>query len=100
MCGCLLRPLLAAAAAERAAPVESAAFRLSPRLVVAVVPLLTEVTAVVSAVVLVLLIAVMAAASVAGLAAAATPSVVVFEAALVSVNNVNHLIKTECYNLI
>jgi hypothetical protein len=91
---------LAAAAAVRAASVETATFWLSPRCVVAVISLLTVAAVAVSAVVLVLLIAVMAAASVAGLAAAATPSVVVFEAALVSVNNVNHLIKTECYNLI
>jgi hypothetical protein len=77
---------LAAAAAVRAASVEAATFRLSPRWVVAVISLLTVAAVAVSAVVLVLLIAVMAAASVAGLAAAATPSVVVFEAALVFVS--------------
>ncbi len=82
LCGCLLRPLLAAAAAERAAPVESAAFRLSPRLVVAVVPLLTEVAAVESAFVLVLVVA---AAPGAELATPATPSVVVVESALIAV---------------
>ena len=76
---------LAAAAAVRAASVETATFWLSPRCVVAVVSLLAVAALAVSAVVLLLLIAVMAAASVAGLAAAATPSVVVFEAALVSV---------------
>ena len=64
---------------------EAAPSWLSPRCVVAVVSLLAVAAVAVSAVVLVLLIAVMAAASVAGLAAAATPSVVVFEAALVSV---------------
>ncbi len=77
---------LAAAAAVRAASVEAASFWLSPRWVVAVISLLTVAAVAVTAVVLVLLIAVMAAASVSGLAAAATPSVVVFEAALISVS--------------
>jgi hypothetical protein len=83
LCGWLLKPLLAAAAAVRAAPLESAASRLSSRWVVAVVPLLTILaTPIVATFVLVL---VMAAAPVAEMAAAATPSVVVFEAALVAV---------------
>ena len=76
---------LAAAAAVRAASVEAAPSWLSPRCVVAVVSLLAVAAVAVSAVVLLLLIAVMAAASVAELAAAATPSVVVFKSALVSV---------------
>ncbi len=76
---------LAAAAAVRAAPVEAAPSWLSPRCVVAVISLLGVAAVAVSAVVMLLLIAVMAAASVAELAAAATPSVVVFKAALVSV---------------
>jgi hypothetical protein len=75
---------LAAAAAVRAASVEAAPSWLSPRCIVAVVSLLAVAAVAVSAVGLLLLIAVTAAASVAELAAAATPSVVVFEAAKLS----------------
>ncbi len=86
LCVWILAPRLAAAAAVRAVPVESSAFRLSPVLVVEVISLLTVGAATVSAFVLVLVIAVKAAASVARLAAAAaTPSVVVFKTALMTV---------------
>ena len=68
-----------------AASVEAAPSRLSPRCVVAVFSLLSVATVAVSAVGLLLLISMAAAASVAELAAAATHSVMVFEAALIAV---------------
>ncbi len=69
-----------------AASVEAAPSRLSPRCVVAVVSLLSVATVAVTAVGLLLLISMTAAASVAELATAATHSVGVFEAALISVS--------------
>ncbi len=76
---------LAAAAAVRAASVEAAPSWLSPRCVVAVVSLLSVAAVAVSTVGLLLLISMTAAASDAELAAASAHSVVVFEAALISV---------------
>jgi hypothetical protein len=76
---------LAAAAAVRAASVEASPSWLSPRCVVAVVSLLSVATVAVSAVGVLLMISMTAAASVAELAAAATHSVMVFEAALIAV---------------
>jgi hypothetical protein len=76
-------PLTAAAAAVWAAPLESAASRLSAGRVVAVVSLLTVLaTPIITPLVLVLLTA---AASAAEGTAAATSSVVIFEMAVVSV---------------